>query len=56
MTVWAGLLSIFINAINQTKEVVVLKLDFEKAFDITEQQAILDILIAKGFGRDRLDG
>lgn len=32
------------------KELVILKLDFEKAFDRIEHQAILDILKHKGFG------
>jgi hypothetical protein len=32
------------------KELVILKLDFEKAFDKIEHQAILDILRQKGFG------
>ena len=32
------------------EEVIVPKLDFEKAFDIIEHQAILDILNSKGFG------
>ena len=32
------------------QEVVVLKLDFEKAFGTTEHKAIIDILRAKGFG------
>jgi hypothetical protein len=32
------------------KELVILKLDFEKAFDRMEHQAMLDIMRKKGFG------
>jgi retron-type reverse transcriptase len=38
------------------KELVILKLDFEKAFDKIEHQAILDILKKKVLGTYGLDG
>jgi len=37
------------------KEVVIIKLDFEKAFDKIEHQAMLTLMEAKGFGQRWLD-
>lgn len=41
----------YINQCNTTgREIFVLKLDFQKAFDLIEHQTIKEILIARGFG------
>jgi hypothetical protein len=38
------------------EEILVLKLDFEKAFDKIEQTAIIEILKARGFGENGSNG
>jgi hypothetical protein len=47
--VWHGPLSIFTSATVQKKELVILKLDFEKAFDKIEHEVIIKEWSTKGF-------
>jgi retron-type reverse transcriptase len=47
--VLGGLFNIFISVTLQKNEIVILKLDFEKAFDKIEHHVILDMMRRKGF-------
>jgi hypothetical protein len=44
MIVWDGTFSTYICGMSQKKEIIIQKLDFEKAFDKVEHHVILDML------------
>jgi hypothetical protein len=49
-TVWIGHLNISICAISQNKEILIIKIDFKKAFDMVDYKAIINMLKHLGFG------
>jgi hypothetical protein len=51
-----GHLSTYTSVICQQKELIILKLDFEKAFDKVEHKVILQVLKDKGFSRNGFHG
>jgi hypothetical protein len=52
---WLGPLNIYSYANSQKKGMVILKLDFEKAFDKLEHGIILDIMQHEGFVQKWID-
>jgi hypothetical protein len=50
-TVWHGFSNIFMSVTPKKKEIVILKLDFKKAFDKVEHHVILSMMLRKVFSQ-----